>query len=106
MITKTMQKFDQILKRALLVRHSLTLSTRATTSPASERAPLLRCPGSVGHESLKFNHPGLQNLAARGMLFNVCRGTLGSLAMFTAIRNAYHLGRQENEYRSPGARLA
>jgi len=39
------------------------------------------------------------------MSFNICRGTLGSLAMFTAIRNAYRLGRQENEYRSPGARL-
>jgi hypothetical protein len=25
------------------------------------------------------------------MSFNVCRGTLGSLAMFTAMRNAYHL---------------
>jgi hypothetical protein len=37
---------------------------------------------------------------------HIRRGTLGSLAMFTAIRNAYHLGRQENEYRSPGARLA
>jgi hypothetical protein len=24
----------------------------------------------------------------RGMSFNICRGTLGSLAMFTAIRNA------------------
>ena len=24
---------------------------------------------------------------ARGMSFNICRGTLGSLAMFTAIRN-------------------
>jgi hypothetical protein len=40
------------------------------------------------------------------MSFNICCGTLGSLAMFTAIRNAYHLGRQEKEYRSLGARLA
>ena len=27
-------------------------------------------------------------LAGLGMSFNICRGTLGSLAMFTAIRNA------------------
>jgi hypothetical protein len=40
------------------------------------------------------------------MSFNICRGTLGSSAMFAATRNAYHLGRQENEYCSPGARLA
>jgi hypothetical protein len=30
----------------------------------------------------------LAEFGGRGMSFNICRGTLGSLAMFTAIRNA------------------
>jgi hypothetical protein len=55
---------------------------------------------------LRAQSSRLAEFGGRGMSFNICRGTLGSLAMFTAIRNAYHLGRQENEYRSPGARLA
>ena len=33
-----------------------------------------------------LNRPGLPCSAGRGF-FNICRGTLGSLAMFTAIRN-------------------
>jgi hypothetical protein len=37
---------------------------------------------------LPLDHPGWLNLAARGMSFNICRGTLGSMAMFTATRNA------------------
>jgi len=35
-----------------------------------------------------FNRPGRPNLAARGMSFNIYCGTLGSLAMSTAMRNA------------------
>jgi hypothetical protein len=35
-----------------------------------------------------LNNPGWQNLAGCGMSFNIYRGTLGSLAMLTAIRNA------------------
>jgi hypothetical protein len=35
-----------------------------------------------------FNHPNWPNLAAGEMSVNICRGTLGTLAMFTAIRNA------------------
>jgi hypothetical protein len=30
----------------------------------------------------------LAEFGGRGMSFNICRGTLGSLAMFTAIKNA------------------
>jgi hypothetical protein len=30
----------------------------------------------------------LAEFGGRGMSFNICRGTIGSLAMFTAIRNA------------------
>jgi hypothetical protein len=30
----------------------------------------------------------LAEFGGLGMSFNICRGTLGSLAMFTAIRNA------------------
>jgi hypothetical protein len=30
----------------------------------------------------------LAEFGGRGMSFNICRGTLGTLAMFTAIRNA------------------
>jgi hypothetical protein len=40
----------------------------------------------------KLNEPTQSSWLAvfggRGMSFNICRGTLGSLAMFTAIRNA------------------
>jgi hypothetical protein len=35
-------------------------------------------------EPFALNHRGWPNLAAAGMSFNICRGTLGSLAMFTA----------------------
>jgi hypothetical protein len=36
--------------------------------------------------SWHLNRRGWLNLAASEMSFNICRGTLGSLAMFTAIR--------------------
>jgi hypothetical protein len=32
----------------------------------------------------------LAEVGGLGMSFNICRGTLGSLAMFTAIRSAIH----------------
>jgi hypothetical protein len=35
-----------------------------------------------------FQSFGLAEFGVLGMSFNICRGTLGSLAMFTAIRNA------------------
>jgi hypothetical protein len=38
--------------------------------------------------SAGLNQSWLAVFGGRGMSFNICRGTLGSLAMFTAIRNA------------------
>ena len=46
---------------------------------------------SKGSSAIDFCHPQssrLAELGGRGMSFNICRGTLGSLAMYTAIRNA------------------
>jgi hypothetical protein len=35
-----------------------------------------------------LNRSRLAEFGGLGMSFNICRGTFGSLAMFTAIRNA------------------
>jgi len=53
----------------------------------SDSRPVL-VPAGAGRAVSGLNRPGWPNLAGRGMSFNICRGTLGSLAMFTAIRNA------------------
>jgi hypothetical protein len=37
---------------------------------------------------LRVQSTRLAEFGGRGMSFNICRGTLGSLAMLTAIRNA------------------
>jgi hypothetical protein len=52
--------------------------------------------------------PGAQSsrlavFGGRGMSFNICRGTLGSLAMFTAIRNASSRVRSYALERRPGS---
>jgi hypothetical protein len=55
-----------------------------TTHPAMslQFPPLLEATGGRPQSSR------LAEFGGRGMSFNVCRGTLGSLAMFFAIRNA------------------
>jgi hypothetical protein len=44
--------------------------------------------GSIADIDTHAQSSRLAEFGSRGMSFNICRGTLGSLAMFTAIRNA------------------
>ena len=67
--------------------HARTLQSRTGLAAAGR----FSLPAGAGRADSGLNRRGWPNLAARGMSFNICRGTLGSLAMFTAIRNAYHL---------------
>jgi len=58
----------------------ITVPINAVGSRAGAAQPGLLLPGTQSSRLAVFG--------GRGMSFNICRGTLGSLAMFTAIRNA------------------
>jgi hypothetical protein len=50
--------------------------------------PNVRCWGKAADIISRAQSSWLAEFGGRGMSFNICRGTLGSLAMFTATRNA------------------